>query len=498
MSDVFISYSSKDKEVADALCAQIEQQGYSCWIAPRDILPGEDWARSINTAITAAKVFIVIYSRNSCESSQVPKEIGIAGARDLSIIPYKIDDTPLSGDFEYYLLGCHWVAAEPSKGDYKIAELSAAIERVVARREGREPAAVTITNNYAGDNNSVINVQQKPSSGTALKIAVVAAVSLLAVAIVIIILLLTGREKEDNSSQPYLSQPVVTAEASVVPETEEPAVPETEEPAIPETEDAPAAETQESEPQPLSYYEAEAIYTEMVHKLMQTASTNTYSAFKKYFDDTYTTAEVAEIYDIIGFCVDYPQMHISVYEYTSDAIFGMYTFYENAYDGAPIHYHCDFVDDVNVIVRDGDEWRFSRLPEEHPLNTTIEQILYPYGPDSTTCHTVQTYQTATGTVLCDHCMAEVVNVIINEDGTVTVHIELINGDYSFPTELYLYMSVYDYMGNVLYEADGLALETSIASNEIQFYEMNLGPLDYIDEVDLTFFYYDSYVEAIYG
>ena len=491
MADIFISYSSKDKETADVLCAQIEQQGYSCWIAPRDIVPGEDWARSINTAITAAKVFIVIYSRNSCESSQVPKEIGIAGARNLSIIPYKIDDTPLTGDFEYYLLGSHWVAADPAKGDYKIADVTAAIERAIARREGREPSAVTINNNYAGDNNSVINVQQKASSGTALKIAVVAAVSLLAVAIVIIILLLTGREKEENSSaQPYLSQPVVTAEASAVPETAETAVPE--------TEDAPAAETQESEPQPLSYYEADAIYTEMVHKLMQAASANAYSAFINYFDDTYTNTEIAEIYDTIGFCVYYPQMHISVYEYTSDAIFGMYTFYENAYDGAPIHYHSDFVDDVNVIVRDGDEWRFSRLPEEHPFNATIEQILYPYGPDSTTSYTSQTYQTATGTVLCDHFMAEVVNVIVNEDGTVTVHIELINGDYSFPTELYLYMSVYDYNGNVLYQADGLALDTSIVANEIQFYEMNLGPLDYIDEVDLTFFYYDSYVEAIYG
>ena len=103
MADIFISYSSKDKQVADDLCAQIEQQGYSCWIAPRDIVPGEDWARSINTAITAAKVFIVIYSRNSCESTQVPKEIGIAGARDLSIIPYKIDETPLTGDFEYLI-----------------------------------------------------------------------------------------------------------------------------------------------------------------------------------------------------------------------------------------------------------------------------------------------------------------------------------------------------------------------------------------------------------
>jgi hypothetical protein len=38
--DVFISYASEDKTVADAVCAMIESQGVRCWIAPRDVLPG--------------------------------------------------------------------------------------------------------------------------------------------------------------------------------------------------------------------------------------------------------------------------------------------------------------------------------------------------------------------------------------------------------------------------------------------------------------------------
>lgn len=40
--DVFISYASSDKPVADAVCAALEQRGIRCWIAPRDILPGLD------------------------------------------------------------------------------------------------------------------------------------------------------------------------------------------------------------------------------------------------------------------------------------------------------------------------------------------------------------------------------------------------------------------------------------------------------------------------
>jgi hypothetical protein len=38
--DVFISYSSHDKPIADAVCAGLEAAKIRCWIAPRDMLPG--------------------------------------------------------------------------------------------------------------------------------------------------------------------------------------------------------------------------------------------------------------------------------------------------------------------------------------------------------------------------------------------------------------------------------------------------------------------------
>jgi len=49
--DVFISYSSKDKSVADAVCATLEGRKIRCWIAPRDVSPGDSWAASIVKSI---------------------------------------------------------------------------------------------------------------------------------------------------------------------------------------------------------------------------------------------------------------------------------------------------------------------------------------------------------------------------------------------------------------------------------------------------------------
>src|SRR5436305_1100841 len=57
--DVFISYSSQDKLTADAVCAGLESSGIRCWIAPRDILPGQEWAAAILTALQTRRMLIL-------------------------------------------------------------------------------------------------------------------------------------------------------------------------------------------------------------------------------------------------------------------------------------------------------------------------------------------------------------------------------------------------------------------------------------------------------
>lgn len=123
MADVFISHSSIDKEIAEKVCAALEAKGLTCWIAPRDIVPGSEWAVAISNAIAEIKAMVVIYSANSQQSTQVPKEIALAEKRGKNILPYKIDDTELTGAFEYYLSGSHWIVADPKKDDYKLDEM---------------------------------------------------------------------------------------------------------------------------------------------------------------------------------------------------------------------------------------------------------------------------------------------------------------------------------------------------------------------------------------
>ena len=49
--DVFISHSSQNKLVVDAVCAALESNRIGCWIAPRNVQPGRSFAREITRAI---------------------------------------------------------------------------------------------------------------------------------------------------------------------------------------------------------------------------------------------------------------------------------------------------------------------------------------------------------------------------------------------------------------------------------------------------------------
>jgi hypothetical protein len=109
--DVFISYSSKDKPISDGICANLEAAGIRCWIAPRDIHPGEDWPKAITTAISNSKVMVLVFSASSNSSDDVSREIILAANHKLVIIPFKIEDIEPEPGKQYYLARTHWLEA---------------------------------------------------------------------------------------------------------------------------------------------------------------------------------------------------------------------------------------------------------------------------------------------------------------------------------------------------------------------------------------------------
>ena len=91
--DVFISYASADKPTADAICATLEDRRVRCWIAPRDILPGTDYAEAIVDGISESQIVVLVLSSRSNESVHVNNELERALSRGIeAILPFRIED----------------------------------------------------------------------------------------------------------------------------------------------------------------------------------------------------------------------------------------------------------------------------------------------------------------------------------------------------------------------------------------------------------------------
>jgi hypothetical protein len=109
--DVFISYSNKDKPIADGICANLETAGIRCWIAPRDIAPGEDWPAAISHAVSKSRVMVLVFSSNSNKSEDVSRELFLAANYKVIIIPFKIENVEPEAGKQYYLGRTHWLDA---------------------------------------------------------------------------------------------------------------------------------------------------------------------------------------------------------------------------------------------------------------------------------------------------------------------------------------------------------------------------------------------------
>jgi hypothetical protein len=109
--EVFISYSSKDKQWADAACAVLEHHRIRCWIAPRDIVPGSEWGASIIAGIDACKIMVLIFSGHANASGQVRREVERAISKGLSVLPCRVENIAPSGAMEYALSNTHWLDA---------------------------------------------------------------------------------------------------------------------------------------------------------------------------------------------------------------------------------------------------------------------------------------------------------------------------------------------------------------------------------------------------
>lgn len=76
---IFLSYARDDQDAVVPIYERLLNEGYRPWMDQFDILPGENWERSIRSAIRKADFFIIFLSNHSINRRGfLQKEIRIA------------------------------------------------------------------------------------------------------------------------------------------------------------------------------------------------------------------------------------------------------------------------------------------------------------------------------------------------------------------------------------------------------------------------------------
>ena len=132
-ADVFISHSTKDKTVAEAVCHELEANGIRCWIAPRDIEFGSDWTEGITHGIASCKVFVLVFSDSANTSDHVRREVAKAFSLGLAVIPFRTEDVAPNRSLSYFLETVHWLDAFPYPAENYFGTLADQIKRLLER-----------------------------------------------------------------------------------------------------------------------------------------------------------------------------------------------------------------------------------------------------------------------------------------------------------------------------------------------------------------------------
>ncbi len=131
--EVFISYASQDSAVAESVCSALEHADIRCWLAPRDVMPGDFYGDAIVHAIDAAKAIVLILSQHSADSPHVLREVERASSKRHPVMSFRTDHAPLPAGLEYFLNTSQWLDASEGKTARAIPKLVAALRLAIEK-----------------------------------------------------------------------------------------------------------------------------------------------------------------------------------------------------------------------------------------------------------------------------------------------------------------------------------------------------------------------------
>ncbi|MSO77840.1 MAG: toll/interleukin-1 receptor domain-containing protein [Alphaproteobacteria bacterium] len=140
MSHVFVSYANPDQAAAFRIADFLETEGIACWIAPRNVGPGQEYGAAIITGIETSVALVLVFSESANESGFVRKEVERAVSKAKPILPVRVREARPSGSLEFFISSAQSVDAFASPMEQHLSALTQAV-----RALGGEAASAPAT-----------------------------------------------------------------------------------------------------------------------------------------------------------------------------------------------------------------------------------------------------------------------------------------------------------------------------------------------------------------
>ncbi len=105
---LFVSHHSSKYEVAQHVEKALARHGVDCWIAPRDVGPGEAFDSAIMKAIRESAGVLLLFCSQSDKSPHVKRELILADSAHKAIIPLRLEEI-VPDDLAYHLASAQWI-----------------------------------------------------------------------------------------------------------------------------------------------------------------------------------------------------------------------------------------------------------------------------------------------------------------------------------------------------------------------------------------------------
>lgn len=138
---IFISHSSKNAAAATEICRLLEERGTKCFIAPRDIRTGREYAEEIVNGLDASSAVILLMSEEANHSPHVLREVERAVSKSIPILVYKLEEVALSKSMEYFLMTHQWVGSQEKDSYERIFSFIADLQQQTAKEQGVQARA---------------------------------------------------------------------------------------------------------------------------------------------------------------------------------------------------------------------------------------------------------------------------------------------------------------------------------------------------------------------